>query len=293
MSSDIGGGFLVAPEQFVAQLIQDIDRMVWFRQFATVIPLQGAESLGVPSLATDIADTVWTTELAVGTEDTSLAFGKRRLTPHPLAKYIKVSKDLLRSAALSVEAIVRERLAYKFGTVQETAFMTGTGAGSPLGIFTASDNGITTSQDVATDNTATTITADGLINAKYGLEAQWLGSPNLRWVFHRDAVKMIRKLKDGDGQYLWNPGLATDRPDTILNVPVLVSEYAPNTFTASKYVGLIGDLSYYWIAETMSVEIQRLIELGALTNQDYFIGRAMLDGMPVLEKAFVRVTLST
>ena len=56
-------------------------------------------------------------------------------------------------------------------------------------------------------------------------------------------------------------------------------------------MGLIGDLSYYWIAENMQLDIQRLVELGALTNQDYFIGRLKLDGMPVLEKAFVRVKL--
>jgi HK97 family phage major capsid protein len=221
-----------------------------------------------------------------------MAFGKRSLTPHPLAKYIKVSKDLLRSAALSVESIVRERLSYKFGVVQETAFMTGTGASQPLGIFTASDSGISTGQDVSTDNTATAITADGLINCKYGLASPWLASGNLRWVFHRDAVKMIRKLKDGDAQYLWQPGLVADRPDSILGVPVLVSEYAPNTFTASQYVGIIGDLSAYWIADNMSVEIQRLVELYALTNQDCFVGRLACDGMPVQEKAFIRVKLA-
>jgi HK97 family phage major capsid protein len=252
----------------------------------------GAEGIGVPTLETDIADTNWTTELAVGTEDSSMAFGKRKLTPHPLAKYIKVSKDLLRSSALSVESIVRERMGYKFGTVQETAFMTGNGAGQPLGVFTASASGINTGRDVSTDNTDTAITADGLINAKYGLSSPWLGSTNLRWVMHRDTVKMIRKLKDGEGQYLWVPGLVANRPDVILNTPVLISEYAPNTFTSGLYVGLIGDLRYYWIAENMSMEIQRLQELGALTNQDYFIGRMALDGMPVLEEAFIRVKLA-
>jgi len=176
--------------------------------------------------------------------------------------------------------------------VQESAFMSGHGAGQPLGVFTASDNGISTSQDSSTDNTNTAFTADGLISAKYTLTSPWLNNGNLRWVMHRDAVKMARKLKDGNGQYLWQPGMVQDAPDRILDVPVRVSEYAPNTFTTGLYVGLIGDLSYYWIAETMSVQVQRLTELGALTNQDYFIGRAILDGMPVLEKAFVRVTLA-
>lgn len=292
MDSDASGGFLVVPEQFLARLIQDLDRLIQIRQLATVLPLGNAESIGAPSLDTDMGDPTWTSELSAGSEDTSIVFGKRRLTPRPLARYIKVSKDLLRSSALSVEALVRERMAYKFAYVVETAFMTGTGANSPLGLFTAADAGISTTQDVSTDNTATSITADGLINAKYKLEGQWLNRGGLRWVFHRDAVKQIRKLKDGDGQYLWAPGIAGDRPDTILNVPVIMSEFAPNTFTASQYVGLIGDLSYYWIAESMTLEMQRVSELFALTNQDGFIGRLKLDGMPVLEKAFARIQLA-
>lgn len=292
MDSDTAGGYLVVPEQFLARLIQDIDKRVMLRSMATVIPLTGAESLGVPTLNADIDDPEWTTELKVGDEDTTLAFGKRRLTPHPVAKWIKVSKDLLRSAAVSVESIVRERLAYKFGTVEETAFMTGSGAGEPLGIFTASAAGITTSQDISTGNTNTTITTDGLINCKYGLEAQWLQNPNLRWIFHREVVAYIRKLKDGEGNYLWVPGLAVDRPDVILNVPVLISEYAPHAFTTGQYLGLIGDLSYYWIADNMSLQVQRLVELYAGTNQDAFVGRMSLDAMPILSTAFARVTLT-
>lgn len=292
MDVDASGGFLVAPEQFVARLIQDMDRAVFVRSIATVIPLVGAESLGVPTLDTDISDTNWTTELAIGTMDTSMLFGKRRLTPHPLAKPIKVSKDLMRSAALSPEAIVRERMLFKFGTVQEAAFMTGTGAGQPLGVFTASSAGISTGQDVSTGNTTTSIQTDGLIEAKYKLELQWLSSANLRWVFHRDAIKQIRKLKDGDGQYILSPGIQQDTTDRILGVPVAGSEFAPNTFTTGLYVGIIGDFSYYWIADAMSVEIQRLVELYAATNEDGFHGRMKLDGMPVLEKAFARVKLA-
>jgi HK97 family phage major capsid protein len=123
------------------------------------------------------------------------------------------------------------------------------------------------------------------------METQWMRSGSLRWVFHRDIVKMIRKLKDGDGQYIWSPGLVADTTDTLLGIPVVQSEYAPSTITSGAYVGIVGDFSYYWIADNMSMDIQRLVELGALTNQDYFIGRMKLDGMPVLEKAFIRVTL--
>ena len=169
--------------------------------------------------------------------------------------------------------------------------MSGSGAAQPLGIFTASDDGITTSQDVSTDNTTTAFTADGLINAKYKLTSPYLMSANLRWVMHRDAVKMARKLKTGDGQYLLTPGLAGDGVDRILDVPVFMSEQAPSTFTSGLYVGIIGDFSRYWIADGMQLQIERLVELGAATNQDYFIGRMKTDGMPVLSTAFARVKL--
>lgn len=293
MDNDAQAGFLMMPEQFIARLIQDLDRTVAVRGLATVIPLTGGESLGAPSLETDIADSDWTTELGVGTEDSALAFGRRRLTPHPLAKRIKVSKDLLAANnAISPEAIVRERMSYKFATVQETAFMTGSGAGQPLGVFTASTNGISTTRDVSTGNTTTSITTDGLIECKYSLESQWMNSGNLRWIFHRSAVKQIRKLKDGDGQYVWQPGIVGDATDRLLGIPVIASEYAPSTFTTGLYVGILGDFSYYWIADSMSLSIQRLVELYAATNQDGFFGRMRLDGMPVLQTAFARVKLA-
>jgi HK97 family phage major capsid protein len=160
-----------------------------------------------------------------------------------------------------------------------------------LGLFTASDDGISTDRDYSTDNTSSAMTADGLIGAKYNLASPYLMSTNLRWIFHRDGVSQIRKLKTGDGQYIWQPGLRGDMTDTLLEVPVLMSEYAPNTFTTTLYVGIIGDLSQYWIADAMGLEIQRLVELGAATNQDYFIGRLKTDGMPVNENAFSRVQL--
>jgi HK97 family phage major capsid protein len=71
-----------------------------------------------------------------------------------------------------------------------------------------------------------------------------------------------------------------------------MSEYAPNTFTASQYVGILGDFSYVWIADSLQMEMQRLEELFASTNQVGLIGRLESDGMPVLSEAFVRVKLA-
>lgn len=290
MDLDTSGGYITTPEQFVADLIQAVDDRVFVRQLATIYAVQGAAKLGAASLDADPADADWTSEIATGGEDSTMAFGKRELNPHPLAKLIKVSRKLLAATANRAETIVRDRLAYKFGVTEEKAFLTGSGAGQPLGVFTASAQGISTSRDVSTDNTATTVTFDGLINAKYSVKGAYWDS--LVGVFHRDVLKQIRKLKDGNGQYIWQPSVLAGEPDQLLDVPVYMSEYAPSTMTTGLYVGIFGNFSFYWIAEAMTFEIQRLVELYAASNQVGFIGRQELDGMPVLEEAFARVKLA-
>lgn len=287
--SDTLGGYLYAPMQFVDRLIQAVDDMVFIRQWATVIAVTNGESLGVPSLDADPADPIWTSELATGDEDSTMAFGQRELNPHPLAKRIKVSNKLLMKVP-GAEALVRARLAYKFGIAFEKALMTGHGAGQPLGVFTASDDGISTSRDASTGNTTTEIRFDGLIEAKYTLKGNYWA--RARWLFHRDAMKLIAKLKDGNGQYLWRESVRVGEPDRVLGLPVFMSEYAPNTFTTGLYVGIVGDFSNYWIADSLMVTVQRLVELYAATNQIGLIGRLESDGMPVLDEAFVRVTLA-
>jgi len=287
---DVAGGYLVVPQQFVQQLIQRVDDMVFMRLLATKVTLAQGVSLGVPTLDTDLTDAAWTTELATGAADTVEPFGKRELFPHPLAKRILVSNKLLNAPGVDAEAFVRERMAFRFAVPQENGFLTGNGSGQPLGVFTASAQGISTGRDVNTSFTTTAITADGLIEVKYFLKgAYW---PRAQWIFHRDAMKQIRLLKDGEGQYIWSPGLIAGQPDTLLNMPVNMSEFAPNTFTTGLYVGILGDFSNYWIADSLTLQIQRLVELYAETNQVGFIGRLETDGQPVLEEAFVRATLA-
>lgn len=286
---DTEGGFTVAPEMFVNRLIKFVDDAVYLRQWATTFTVSMAQSMGVPTLDTDPADADWTSELATGNEDSDMAFGKRALHPHPVAKRIKISNKLIRMSALSIEQFVRERLGYKFGVTHEKAFLTGDGSQKPLGIFTASSDGISTGRDVSTGNTTTSIQTDGLIEAKYTLKPQYWN--NARWLFHRDGVKQIAKLKDGEGQYLWRESVRAGEPDMLLGRPVFMSEFAPNTFTTGLYVGMLADFSHYWIADALSMQIQRLVELYAETNQVGFIGRLETDGMPVLEEAFVRVKL--
>ena len=287
--ADVSGGYYTSPQQFVNRLIKAIDDQVFIRKWATKNTVTNSQSLGVPTLSADPADADWTSELGTGGEDSTMTFGKRELSPKPLAKRIKVSRKLLRLSP-DVDSLVIARLAYKFGITFEKAGMTGSGANQPLGVFTASNDGISTGRDVSTGNTTTSIQTDGLIEAKYTLKAGYW--PLAKWVFHRDAVKQLAKLQDDDGHYLWQPSFQLGQPDMVLGVPLAVSEYAPNTFTTGLYVGILGDFSYYWIADALDFSVQRLEELYAATNQTGFIGRLESDGMPVLEEAFVRVKLA-
>ncbi|WP_329545560.1 phage major capsid protein [Streptomyces sp. NBC_01356] len=289
--NDPEGGYLLPPMQWIQELIKAVDDAVPLRGLATVHQLTMADSLGVPTLDTDLSDAEWTSEIGTGSQDDGLRVGKRALSPNPVAKRVKISRKLLRLTAGKAEDLVRERLAYKFSVTQEKAFMTGNGNKQPLGLFTASADGIPTSRDVATGS-ATGFTGDGLIDAKYALKAAYW--PNARWLFHRDGIKGIRKLKAPVAeQYVWQPGLATDRPDTILDAPYVVSEFVPNTFTDGLYAGMFGDFKHYWIAEGLNFEVQRLIELYAENNQIGFIGRQEADAMPVLAEAFVRIKCAT
>jgi HK97 family phage major capsid protein len=184
------GGFLVLPQQLAMQILTLVKDLLFIRRMATVYPLDKAESLGVPVMDTDLSDPTWTSELNIGAADATTPFGKRQLTPHPLAKNILISNKLLRQAAIDPEALVMDRIAYRIGRTEENAFLNGTGANQPLGVMVASTNGISTNRDVTMAN-ATTIVGDDLIGAKYTLKAPYW--ERAQWIFHRTLIMAIRK----------------------------------------------------------------------------------------------------
>jgi len=225
-----------------------------------------------------------------GAEDTTLDFKRRDLKPNVLAKFIKVSETLLRRSTINVDEFVRERLAVAFAEAEEKAFLTGPGTTEPLGVFTVSAAGISAARDVAEDNTSSAFTADGLINAQMFVQAQY--RRNGSWIFHRDGIKLIRKLKDNDGHFIFQPALLPNVPDSLLGDPLRESEFAPNTFTTGLLVGIYGDFSNYWIVDALTMTIRVLVELFAGTDQVGYLGRLEADAAPVQEKAFARVKLA-
>lgn len=282
-------GYLVAPEQFVSELIKELADNTFMRQKARVLPpLRGALSMGFPVRTAAMSSFAWGTELQEPTADTTLAYGKREFKPRPGTSEILISKTLVRNVA-DADAIVRAEIAEEVAMNEEIAYMTGAGANGPLGLFTASNDGIPVTRDVATGNTATEIKFDGLLEAQYSIKQKY--QPGCEWIFHRDAVKMLRKLKDSNGQYVWQQAMQLGQPDMLLGKPVNMTEYAPNTFTANQYVGIYGNLKHYWICDALGMEIQVLAELKARTNQIDYITRIETDGAPVMPSAFARIKL--
>jgi len=288
---DVEGGFLSAPVEFMAEIIQELDNLVFMRQISRVLPpLLESGTLGTPEVDTKMTDPAWTSELDIGAEDTALNFKRRDLTPNVLAKFIKVSETLLRRSTINVDEFVRERLAIAFGEAEEKAFLTGSGTTEPLGVFTVDAAGISSGRDVNEDNTTTAFTADGLINAQMFVQGQY--RRNGSWIFHRDGIKLIRKLKDNDGHFIFQPALMPNVPDSLLGDPLRESEFAPNTFTTGLLVGIYGDFANYWIVDALTMTIRVLVELFAATNQVGYLGRLEADAQPVQEKAFARVKLA-
>ena len=282
-------GYLVPPEQFVMELIKELADNTFMRQKARVLPpLKGAQSLGYPTRTAAMSSFAWGTEIAAPTPDTTLAYGKREFKPVPATSETLISKTLIRNMS-NADGLVRTEISEEVAKNLEIAYMTGNGTGQPLGLFTASNDGIPTTRDVSAGNTATEIKFDGLIEAKFKVKEKY--QAGCEWVFNSEAIKLLAKLKDSDGQYIWQNSVVLGTPDMLLGKPVNSSEYAPHVFTTGLYVGTYGNLKNYWICDSLAMEIQALFELYARTNQVDYITRVETDGAPVQPLAFSRITL--
>jgi len=307
------GGYTVPQEQFNAELIRAVHDEMVMPRLARTFTVVNADSLGTPSLDSNMTYATWGTELSIGATDTGATFGKRSLTPVPLAAAAVISKKLLRASALPIEGIVREELAYAAARPAEIAYLNGSGANQPLGCFTVSSLGVSTARDITSAASSGSISSyEELVDTKYGIKPQYWGRGS--WLLNVYHHKDIRKIKDTNGNPAWMPAglgtvLSAPSPDILLDSPVYVTQYAPvsTTYGSSNMtpsivggstatpitgrVALYGDFSRYWIATALDLQIEHLVEIKALTAQDIFIMRAESDGMPVLAEAFAPLRL--
>ena len=272
--TDSEGGYLV-PDEFEHTLVQKLTDANVLRPLCHVIQTSYGDRK-IPVVASKgTAD--WVDE--EGTYPLSDdSFSQVVLGAYKVATMIKVSEELLSDSVFDIEAYVSEQFGKRIGDKEEDAFLNGNGVSKPTGIFNATGGaevGITTAS-------ATAITGDELIDLVYSLRAPYRKSAV--FVLNDTTVKLLRKLKDGEGQYLWRPGITENAPDTILGHRIVTSEFMPGVSAGNKSIAF-GDFSYYWVADRQGRTFKRLNELYATTGQVGFLASQRLDGKLILPEA--------
>lgn len=274
IGSDSEGGYLV-PDEYEKTLVEGLEEENIFRRIAKVITTSSGDRK-IPVVATK-GTASWVDEEGTINESDD-AFSQVSIGAYKLGTLIKVSEELLNDSVFDIESYISKEFARRIGSKEEDAFFNGDGVGKPIGIFNTTGGaevGVTTAN-------ATSITADELIDLFYSVKAPY--RKKAVWVLNDATIKAIRKLKDNNGNYLWQPALTANTPDTILGRPVFTSSYVPTIAAGAKTIAF-GDFSYYWIADRQSRSFKRLNELYAATGQVGFVATQRVDGKLILPEA--------
>ena len=273
IGTDSEGGYLV-PDEYERTLVEALEEENIFRQLAKVIQTSSGDRK-IP-IVTSKGDAVWMDEEEQYTlsDDT---FGQASLSAYKLGTAIKISEELLNDSVFDLPSYIAREFARRIGAKEEEAFFIGNGTGKPTGIFNATGG----AQDGATTAGAS-ITFDDVMELFYSLRSPY--RKKAVWVLNDSTVKALRKLKDGNGNYIWQPSVSAGVPDTILNRPYKTSSYVPEIGAGKKCMAF-GDFSYYWIADRSGRTFKRLNELFAMTGQVGFLAMERLDGKLILPEA--------
>ena len=277
---DADGGYLV-PIEFERNIIMGMDEANVVRPLARVITTQSERKI---PLAATHSVAQWTAENGAY-QVSNPTFDQTSIDAHKLTDLAKVSIELLQDSMFDIPSYLSAEFSRAFGIAEEEAFCVGSGEGQPLGIFTHVYDG-TTHKDAfelgKETAKANEITADELLDLVYSLKSPY--RRNARFLLHEKTVASIRKLKDGNGVYMWQPALTAGEPDRLLGYPVVCSPYVPQLGTAGNLVCAFGDFKNYWIADRMGITVQRLNELYATNGQIGFICTKRLDAKPILSE---------
>lgn len=282
IGTDSEGGYL-APDEFERTLVEALEEENIFRQLAHVIQTSSGDRK-IPVVATK-GTASWVDEEAA-TPESDPAFGQVSIGAYKLATMLKVSEELLNDSVFDLESYIAKEFGRRMGSKEEEAFLVGDGTGKPTGIFHITGGG----ELGVTAAAETELTADELIDLFYSLRAPY--RKNAVFIMNDATVKLIRKLKDQTGQYLWQPSLTAGTPDTILNRPVYTSSFVPLA-EAGAFAIAFGDFSYYWIADRQGRSFQRLNELFAATGQVGFRATQRVDGKLILPEAVKLLQMKT
>nr|DAX88471.1 MAG TPA: major capsid protein [Caudoviricetes sp.] len=262
---DADGGYLV-PEEYDNRLIQSLEGENIMRQLGHTLTTSGDHKINIAATTPAAA---WIDEggqLTFG----EATFKQALLDAHKLHVAIKVTEELLYDSAFNLENYILEQFGKALANAEEDAFLNGDGTGKPTGVFHQT-NGGTYLTEVAT------LKADDIINLIHALKRPY--RKGAVFILNDKTIAAIRKLKDNNGAYMWQPSYQVGEPDRLLGYPVYTSQFAPENKIA------FGDFSYYNIGDRGTRSFKQLTELFAGNGMIGFVAKERVDGKLILKEA--------
>lgn len=278
---DPQGGYLV-PDEYDKRLIDILTEENVMRTLGTNITTSGEHKINIAATKSAAA---WIEEGGTLTFGDA-TFDQIILDAHKLHVAIKVTEELLYDNAFNLENYILTQFGKALSNAEEDAFINGTGVGQPLGILAETGG----AQVGVTTASSTKVTADDIINLVYSLKRPY--RKNAAFLANDVCVAELRKLKDNNGQYLWQPSLQAGEPDRVLGYKVYTSPYFPVP-TAGGTAVAFGDFSYYNIGDRGTRSFAELKELFAGNGMIGFVAKERVDGKLILPEAVQTLKLKT
>lgn len=280
VGDDTKGGYL-APAEFQAEVIKGIVEISPIRQ-AVRVGSTGAGSVILPKL-TGRPTASWVGE-DEERDETTMTYGQLEIPIHELACFIDVSLRLLEDSAINVESEISSELSQEFAVKENAAFSNGNGAKKPLGLQVAP--GIAE----IINGHATNLSPDKLVGLMYSLPAQYRN--NGSWMMNGTTLGIVRTMKDGQGNYLWQPSYQAGQPSTLLGRPVIEDPTMPD-IAANTVPIIYGDFSKaYRIYDRVGMSILRDPYTQATKGLVRFHARRRVGGGPVLTEALRKLKMA-
>ena len=269
---DADGGYTV-PETYQNTVIQKLNALGRTRSISSV--LGTTSTTNIPTEG-DAPTFNWIDEEGTYGQ-TKSTFGNVQLGAWKLGGIIKVSRELLADTAINFEAYMAGQIARGIDKAESPAFAVGDGVKKPTGYVVGAAVGAS-STTAATD----AVTADEIIDIFYDLKEEYRATST--WRMNDKTFKAIDKLKDGNGNYILST-LADGTNPTIKGRPVVIDNSMADLGAGNKFI-VLGDFSYYQIADRGAMTIQRLNELYAGTGMVGFQVTVRVDGKATVGEAF-------
>lgn len=281
VGDDTKGGYL-APAEFQTEVIRGIVEISPIRQ-AVRVGSTGAGAVILPKL-TGRPTANWVGE-DEERDETTMTYGQLEIPMHELACYIDVSLRLLEDSAINVESEISSELSQEFALKEGSAFSNGDGAKKPMGVQR------TAGVPEVINGHATNINPDKLIAVMYALPAAYRN--NASWLMNNTTLGVVRTLKDGQGNYLWQPSYQAGQPSTLLGRPIIEDPTMPD-IASGTYPIMFGDFNRaYRIYDRVGMSIMRDPYTQATRGMVRFHARRRLGGGPVLAEALRKLKMAT